>query len=468
MSDGSVTEAVRPLARRLDLEARLEPYEAQRWRGDDGGRPILHLDDVSKIPFVQDVVGVEEYQHRARVRARSGDLFIAVTDPSDGYEDYCRDTLHLGSPRFVRAPSGQHGYAVADACFSDPPFGTLVERARGAGGLSIHPYMAIGEVWELAARVAGASGTRVEVVGPPPPVLWIANDKAALSEIVARVLSEEWIVETHAADEPEAIAERLQNLARRAPSVGLKRARCASGLGNAVYDAEPLRRLDFKGVIGEVEAFLQRTEWPGDEDVLVVAWESTDCSPSSQLWIPPLQLGAPQVEGVYEQLLEGDNRIFLGSRPSTLPDPVNRQIVKASLAVAEGLQALGYVGRCSFDFILLGDPAGEFRLRFTECNGRWGGTSTPMHLVDRVVDGPRPPYRAQDFMHEGLVGMGFPELLDRLDGEVYDPATGEGSFILYNVGPLASAGKFDVVAIGSTPAEAERLIEEDLPRRLGL
>jgi hypothetical protein len=468
MSDRSVAEKVRPLARRIDLEAQLEPYEAQRWLGDQGGRPILHLDDVSKIPFVQDVVGVEEYQHRARVRARSGDLFVAVTDPSDGYEDYCREELRLGSPRFVRAPSGQHGYAVADACFSDPPFGTLVERAREAGGLSIHAYMAIGEVWQLAARVAEASGVRVEVVGPPPPVLWIANDKAALSEIVARVLSEDWIVETHAANEPVAMAEHLQRLVRSAPSVGLKRARCASGLGNQVYDAGPLRRLDLEGVLGEVEAFLRRTEWPGDEEVLVVAWERTDCSPSSQLWIPPPRVGAPQVEGVYEQLLEGDNRIFLGSRPSTLPETVNRRISEASLAVAEALQALGYVGRCSFDFILLGDPAGEFSLKFTECNGRWGGTSTPMHLVDRVVDGPRPPYRAQDFMHEGLVGVSFHELRDRLEDEIYDPMTGDGSYILYNVGPLATTGKFDVVAIGSTPAEAERLIEEDLPRRLGL
>jgi hypothetical protein len=467
-SDQSPAEAVRPLAERLDLEARLEPYANHRWLGTDGGHPVLHLDDVSKIPFVQDVPGVEEYQHRARVRARTGDLFTAVTDPSDGYEDYCQNTLGLGAPHFVRAASGRHAYAVADACFSDPPFGTLVERARKAGGLSIHPYMAIGEVWQLAARLAEASGTRVEVVGPPPPVLWIANDKAALSEIVARVLSESWIVETFSGTEPEAMARQLQRLARSATSVGLKRARCASGLGNAVYDAASVRKLDFTGVLGEVEAFLRRTEWPGDEKVLVVAWETTDCSPSSQLWIPPPRLGLPKVEGVYEQLLEDDNRIFLGSRPSTLPEPVNSRIAMASLAVGEALQSLGYVGRCSFDFILLGDPADEFRLKFTECNGRWGGTSTPMHLVDRVVDGPRPPYRAQDFMHEDLVGAAFRELLERLDGAVYDPATGDGSYILYNVGPLAKTGKFDIVAIGSTPAEAERLIDEDLPRRLGL
>ncbi len=464
----SAAEAVRPLAKRLDLEVQLEPYAAHRWSGSDGGRPVLHLDDVSKIPFVQDVPGVEEYQHRARVRARTGDLFVAVTGPSDGYEDYCRDALRLGSPQFVRAPAGAHAYAVADACFSDPAFSVLVERATAAGGLSIHPYMAIGEVWQLAARVAEASGTRVEVVGPPPPVLWIANDKAALSEIVARVLSEDWIVETHSATDPEKMAVELQRLASRAPSVGLKRARCASGLGNAVYDAEQLRRLDLAGVLGEVEAFLRHTEWPGDEEVLVVAWETTDRSPSSQLWIPPPGVGSPTVEGVYEQLLEGDNKIFLGSRPSTLPEAVNRAIARASIAVGEALQSLGYVGRCSFDFILLGDPNDEFRLKFTECNGRWGGTSTPMHLVDRVVTGTRPSYRAQDFMHDGLVGVEFRELLARLDGALYDPTTGNGSYILYNVGPLARTGKFDVVAIGSTPAEANRLIEEDLPRRLGL
>ncbi len=460
-------DAVRPVVERLDLEARLERYAPHRWRGGDGS-PILHLDDVSGIPFVQDVAGVEEYQHRARVRARSGDLFVAVTAPSDGYEGYCRGRLGLGEPEFVLADGGDHGYAVATACLSAPAFQQLVDAARAAGRLAIHPYMAIEEVWRLAAAVAGEAAVPVEVVGPPPPVLWTANDKALLSEIVSRVLSPDWIVESVPERTPPGMARSLAELAGRHRRVGFKRARCASGLGNEVFDGAAIRGMNPAEVGAVVDGFLARTEWPGDEDVVVVAWEEADCSPSAQLWIPPPEQGPPILEGIYEQVLEGPSRIFVGSRPSTLPEAVNRAVGDAALRVAAALAALGYVGRCSFDTILLGDPDGEFAIKFTECNGRWGGTSTPMHLVDRLVKGSRPPYWAQDFMHGGLVGVPFREVLERVGDALYDPASGRGQYVFYNVGPLADYGKLDVIAIGSDPAEAEALVREELPRRLGL
>ena len=91
-----------------------------------------------------------------------------------------------------------------------------------------------------------------------------------------------------------------------------------------------------------------------------------------------------------------------------------------------------------------------------------------MHLVDRVIDGPRPPYRAQDFVHEGLTDLDFGTILARVGDEVFDRRTQRGRYIFYNVGPLAEHGKLDVIALGSTQAEAEQGLLADLPRRLGL
>jgi len=171
---------------------------------------------------------------------------------------------------------------------------------------------------------------------------------------------------------------------------------------------------------------------------------------------------------VYEQLLEGEEKIFLGSRPSLLPREINETLVTASIRVAVGLQELGYVGRCSFDFIVVDCPSNDFRVKFVEANGRWGGTSTPMRLVDRIVKGPRPAYRAQDFMDHGLIGVSFPEILKRVGDDLYDPASGKGRFVFYNVGPLTRSGKLDVIALGRTPDEAEEALGSDLPRLLGL
>ena len=259
-----------------------------------------------------------------------------------------------------------------------------------------------------------------------------------------------------------------ENLSHRHARIGLKRTRCASGTGNLVLSAGDLREQPAAITAANVDRFLTRTEWPGDEPVLVVAWESAAASPSTQWWIPDQEDGPPRLDGIYEQILEGEWRVFVGSRPSTLPEPVHRSLTEASIRVVEALQTLGYVGRCSFDHLVLGDPRGEFTILFTECNGRWGGTSTPMHLVDRVVSGPRPCYRAQDFIHERLTSTRFHDVLDRLGTETFDAKTQEGRYLFYNVGPLGEFGKLDVIALGATQAEAEQALLADLPRLLGL
>lgn len=462
------SDALRTFADRLGLGERLTPYAARRWSPRDTGRPVLHLEDVSAIPFLDDIAGVEEYQHRARVRAAGGDLYATVTPTDPDYDTYCTKTLGIGAPGWVDLRTTTRPLAVAEACLEPGPFGHLVDQTRKSRGLLIHPYMSIEDVWALAHRLAAESRCAVTVLGPPPPVTWVANDKSLFTELVDLVLGPGFTPETHQADDTGQLADFLHDMSQRHDAVGIKRTRCASSMGNLVLDATPLRTQPPATIQATVDAFLRRTDWAGDEPVLAVAWEQASSSPSTQWWIPPREVGPPRLDGIYEQILEGDRKMFVGSRPSGLPPAVNRTIGDTSGCVAAALQSLGYVGRCSFDHLVLGDPNGDVTIRFTECNGRWGGTSTPMHLVDRVVAGPRPPYRAQDFQHDRLTDLSFFDVLDRVGAEVFDHRTQRGRFIFYNVGPLRRHGKLDVIAIGTTQAEAERALVEDLPRCLNL
>ena len=461
-------EALRKFADRLDLRDRLAPYAACRWSQPTFPQPVLHLEDVSGIPFLSEIPGVEEYQHRARVRATEDDLYATVTPPDPDYDAYCTDDLALGEPLWIDIGRTDNLLAVTKACMDDVPFELLLTNARRSAGLAIHPYMSIEDVWVLADRLARESCHPVTVVGPPPPVTWIANDKALFDELVTLVLGEGWTTETHPITDRARLTEVLREMAHRHDVVALKRTRCASGMGNLVVEGAPLRTQSPEAIQATVDAFLKRTEWPGDEPVLAVAWENASSSPSTQWWIPPAEHGAPRLDGIYEQILEGDRKLFVGSRPSTLPGAVQEVIRDASEKVAAALQYLGYCGRCSFDHLVIGESKGEFEIRFTECNGRWGGTSTPMHLVDRVVRGPRAPYRAQDFQHDRLLEFGFRELRDRLGPSLFNRNTQTGRYILYNVGPLAAHGKLDVIALGDTQAEAEQALLADFPRLLGL
>ena len=91
-----------------------------------------------------------------------------------------------------------------------------------------------------------------------------------------------------------------------------------------------------------------------------------------------------------------------------------------------------------------------------------------MHLVERLVSGPRPTYRAQDVVSERLVGVPFLEIAGRLEGHLYDASTGEGTFVLYNVGCLAEHGKVDVLAMGATADAVDDALEVQLPELLSL
>jgi len=456
---------LRGFAERLNLRPRLAPLAPQRWQGP-GNAPVLHFDDVSAIPFLVDVAGVEEYQHRARLRCRDGDLFVTATAPTSGYERYCRERLGLDAPTHLQTALSANPLAVATACRQPNILSRLVDIARGAGGLELHPYMGIEEAWALGAEIARAADVVVPVLAPPPPVTWIAKDKALFEELVGLVLGPGWMPESLICRTSDDMARQLTRLSRRHDTVGLKRTRCASAMGNKVYESGQLQAMPASDRHSDVVAFLRRTEWPEGEEVVVVAWEQAVCSPSTQLWIEPH--APPRLDGIYEQVLKGPEQVFVGSRPSTLPSAVNHILASAALRVATALQKLGYVGRCSFDHLVLGDPDGDFTVRFTECNGRWGGTSAPMHLVDRVVSGARPPYRSQELTQPGLVGASFEDVLEALADQLFDHRTGQGRYLLYNVGPLQAFGKLGAIALGETQDEADEAIHTDFPRRLGI
>ena len=452
---------------RLGLDDRLRPFAAHVERSDVARAvPVLHLEDVSEIPFLDGIAGVELYQHRARVRAGDGDLFAAVTPAAEGYEDYCRG-IGLGRPDFIAAEPVEGALAVARACTAGSAFARLVEVAGRAGGLTIHPYMGIEPVWALAREVQRAAGVPVGVRAPPPPVTWVANDKFLFGRLVDGLLGPGYLNETQVFTNTAELSRGLYEMAGRFPRVGLKRTRCASAMGNRTFDSAEVRRAGPAEAARTVARFLADTRWEPPEEVLVVEWVDTDQSPSTQLWLSPPGGRAVSLEGIYDQILEGERRVFVGSRPSRLPAGVQEELAGVSRVIAEGLHALGYVGRCSFDFVVLQEDRAP-RVRFVECNGRWGGTSTPMWLVDRLVRGGRPPYRAQDVVHPGLVGAPFSEIQSGLGPLLFDPATQAGHFVLYNVGPLQESGKLDVIALADDPDHADELMLRTFRSALGL
>jgi hypothetical protein len=198
---------------------------------------------------------------------------------------------------------------------------------------------------------------------------------------------------------------------------------------------------------------------------LVDAWETNVlCAPSSQLWIPVAADGLPIVEGAFAQFLDQEGTVFVGAARAELPADLTREFVTCSWLLARLFQELGYVGRCSFDAILVGESLHCCRLEFVECNGRWGGTSLPMTLMNRIFgDWQAKPYAARVLRIEGLSRVAFDQLLQLLGPVLYDRRSGAGRLILTTPGRVQHQSAVSVLGLGSNRQDAIHYVDHSVP-----
>ena len=398
-----------------------------------------------------------------------GDLIATSTALSQEYQAYCRDVLLLGEPTWVHPSTAKTTRRLAALCWTDRGMRRAIVHAFRAGGLRyVHPFIGSRAVWELAALIQGATRQPVSVIAPPPRVAAWANDKIAFADVVRRLFGRRLVPTTRSAFNLAVLSHRVRELAHRAQTIGLKIPNAAGGLGNLVVDAARFRGRSLRSTRRVLRRMLSRIGWQGQRALLVDRWETDAISaPSAQLWIPPNPASAPVVEGVFEQVLAGPSSTFVGTRPAELPATVMREIVDRCGLLGLLFKRLGYAGRCSFDMILAGSDRSSARLEFIECNGRWGGTSLPMTLMNRLFgDWATKPFAVHCVYDRGIGDLTFSDLLRFFENDLYDARTRRGRLILFNPARIRARSGIEVVALGESHAEAVSLAHREFPRRL--
>lgn len=434
---------------------------------EDG--PTLHLDDLSEIALLDRVYDVRFMLDRARLRAATGDFVASCFQTPPAYEQYCRERLGLGSPTWLEPEPLANQLQVAYACWEDRRVRrTLVRALRNDELLYVHPHMGTLAIWELAALLEQSSRRPIKVVAPPPAVTKWANDKLAFAETVTGLFGPAFVPPTAQAWSYGALTQRVRELAAASRVIVLKLPDSAGGGGNVVAKAERFRGRSLRAIRDDLKDLLWGIRWDGQGKLLVGSWETdVQSAPSAQLWIPPEPDQPPVVEGLYEQTFEGREGSFVGSRPVRFPSPMAQELVDRCWLLARLFQRLGYVGRCSFDMLLLGEDFEQSRLVFIECNGRWGGTSLPMTLMNRLFgDWMSQPYAARECCVAGLDCLEFPDLLDFFGPDLFDARTGKGSLVFYNPGRMQAQSGINVLALGETWEAAHRVVETEIRERL--
>jgi hypothetical protein len=427
----------------------------------------VHLDDLSAIPGLDRFYDVTFMEDRARLRAGDGDFVASCSTPVPRWERYCNEHLGLGSVTWLHPSAKRNPLSVAAACWTDRDVRRALIGALRADRLRyLHPHIGSFSVWAAAALLQRASRRPLKVIAPPPGLTHRVNDKVWFAQTVRRLFGAEAVPWTASAHNPATVAALVREVAPSASRVVIKLPDSAGGAGNLVFDASRFRNRSLGEIRRDLKEALPDFIW-GGERVLVACWETEVLyAPSAQLWVPPAAEGPPVVEGVFEQLLEGPEGLFAGSRSATLPGDLVQEIVDRSWLLGYLFQRLGYLGRCSFDLLLVGANLASSRLEFIECNGRWGGTSVPMTLMNRLFGDSRSrPYAARKVFVPHIDRVSFAEVLEYFGADLYDARTGKGDLILYSPAVNPAAG-LQVLALADSWEAATRRINRAIPLKL--
>ena len=419
--------------------------------------PALHVDDFSEIGGIAGRFDVRYLQDRARLRAGDAEFLVSGWPETPGYEEYCNRVLGLGSVQWLRPFIARDSARVAGACWQDREIRRqLIHAARCDGLRYVHPHMGTFGVWELADLLHRSSRQPVYVIAPPPELCRLVNNKVLFSRIVAELLGENSVPATRSAWNRTSLATQLRELAHTSTKLGIKLPDSTGSRGNVVLDAEPLRNRSTEEVFTMLNQILGPIPWDGRQRLLVDCWE-TDVlsSPSVQLWIPPIDEGRPILEGFFDQQMTGVEKRFVGTRPARLTSALQDELVAGSTLLAILFQRLGYVGRCSFDTIITGKDYQNSRIEFIECNGRWGGTSLPMTMMNRLFgDWQRRAFLTANIGAPGLKRVPFALLLKQFQQDLLNATTGEGSLALFTPGRILVESAIDVLITADTLSAA--------------
>ena len=312
--------------------------------------------------------------------------------------------------------------------------------------------------------MADASGCDVRVAAPPPRLTRRANDKLWFAEQVRQVLGRHALPPVRGAYGPAALAGQIRALASLYDRVVVKVPNSAGSMGNLSLWSSSIRDVPLPQLRNRLVSLLRDLGWKDSYPLLVEVW---DCpvlsSPSVQIWIPNRQEGPPVIEGIFEQVVQGMEGEFIGSAPAQLPSTWCSRLASEALALATLLQYCGYFGRCSFDSVITGVSYDKSNLHWIECNGRWGGVSIPMTLVNRLTgDWSRLSFVVVHQSHQPTRPTKFERALESLKNDLYRTGPIDAGIIVLTPTGIENGSGVHLAALGRTAEEAKQVARRSI------
>jgi hypothetical protein len=145
------------------------------------------------------------------------------------------------------------------------------------------------------------------------------------------------------------------------------------------------------------------------------------------------------------------------------------RLAEDAMRLASALQLLGYFGRCSLDTLLVGQTLDSAILHWIECNGRWGGVSIPMTIVNRLTGGgAKAKFIVVQRTGENRRPQSFAAALRALDEILFRAGKHEKGIVLLSPIEIEAGRGVQMLACAKTIAAARKLSNCALKILLGV
>lgn len=436
-----------------------------------GPAPAILIGDKSEIPMLAPT-GEDMLEYRIALLAGQDDLVLFAGARNPDFEAYLSGLLGLPGLNILEAPpagSKPRG-PTARRCMEDPKLDArLAEHVCARRGATLLPHISTGSIWALAKHMHERTGEPISVAAPPPNLSNRVNDKLWFADVAIRLLGKGAVPPKLSAFGPAALTGHVRGLARKWEKIVVKVPDSAGSAGNFPIRSATIRDFGARRLRHHLMERLAAAAWPQTFPLLVEVWDcNVLASPSVQIWIPHLQDGDPIIEGVFDQVLSGEEGRFIGAAPTVLEPSWDDRVCRDAMKLALLFQHLGYFGRCSFDTVIAGDSHDDAELHWIECNGRWGGVSLPMTFLNRLFGADAlPAYVIVQRPELNLPPLPFHEALRRLDDLLYRPDGPPEGIILVTPDCLVAGAGLHMIAMDETIEKAMRRADQAV-ERLGM
>lgn len=316
---------------------------------------------------------------------------VAITSYPIQHLDYFQSCLGLNDVE-VFSPVNP-SYSLCKDILNDPfLFDRIIYACEDANLVEIIPYGNTREFFNLVSKLTSVLGAKNKKIILPESTF--DNDKLWLwnyfdTKIGFRQLINEWLggkinimgirfPEGYTGNDAYQTATIVKWFKMDKRDCICKSSIGVFGLGKLTFSSnDPDETIE--SLVERIEINFPKGLFP----VIIEEYVNPKYSPSSEVFVPYVNEGAPYITYNCEQLFSKDglfNGIIIGK--TVLPEKINKVISKCALIVAGQLQALGYIGVFDLDFIV---DANE-QIYLLEANLRRTGGTHVHELAKYLID----------------------------------------------------------------------------------